>query len=274
MELRGTTGILTGASRGIGLYLATALARKGVNLALAARSEEDLLLTEKKLEGFGIKTITVPTDVNDRSALQNLVSRTEDELGPVDLLVNNAGIEKYEHFEAYDPDLIEAIYRTNLLAPAWLMRLVLPGMVKRRKGHIVNIASVAGKTAVPFNAIYSSSKHGLVGLSWSTREEMKPHGVGVSVICPGFVAEAGMYADWSRGSDPPKISKAVAPELVAAKTIEAIEKDKAEVIVAKGLVKVVDVFHAMSPAFTTALARRMGSYRYFEEEAIKKQGAK
>jgi short-subunit dehydrogenase len=243
-----------------------------VNLALAARSAEDLSLAEKRLEGFGIKTITVPTDVTDRGDLENLVLRTQDELGPVDLLINNAGIEKYDYYESYDPDLIESVYRTNLLAPAWLMRLVLPGMVERRRGHVVNIASAAGKTAVPFNAVYSSSKHGLVGLSWSVREEMKPHNVGVSVVCPGFVDEAGMSADWSQGTQPPAVSRAISANVVADKTIQAIEKNQAEVIVAKGLVKFVDVFHAISPAFTTALARRMGSYRYFEKEAIKRQG--
>jgi short-subunit dehydrogenase len=272
MELRGTTGILTGASRGIGLYLAEALAKKGVNLALAARSAEDLALAEKRLSGFGIKTITVPTDVNDRSALENLVSRTEAELGPVDLLVNNAGIEKYTPFDRYDVDLLEAIVKTNLIAPEILTRLVLPGMVSRKKGHVVNIASVAGKTAVPFNAVYSSSKHGLVGFSWSVREEMKPHNVGVSVVCPGYTEDAGMYADWSQGTKPPRVASTVSPTKVANKTIEAIEKNKAEVIVAAGLLKVVDVFHAISPGFTTALARATGSYRYLENEAVKRQG--
>ena len=272
MELKGTTGILTGASRGIGLFLAEALAKKGVNLALAARSAEDLALTQKRLEPFGVRTITVPTDVTDTADQENLVKRTEEELGPVDLLVNNAGIEKYTAFHEYDVELMESIYNTNLIAPARLTRLVLPGMVQRRKGHIVNIASAAGKTAVPFNAVYSSSKHGLVGFSWSVREEVKPQGVGVSVVCPGFVSDAGMYHDWSQGTKPPKTSQTVRPEKVAAKTIEAIEKDKAEVIVAGGLLKIVDVFHAVSPAFTTAFARKTGNYRYLENQAVKRQG--
>jgi short-subunit dehydrogenase len=272
MELNGTVGILTGASRGIGLYLAEALAKKGVNLALAARSAEDLALTQKKLEPYGVRTITVPTDITDRAALQNLVDRTTSELGPIDLLVNNAGIEKYRPFHEYDPDYMESVYETNLIAPAHLTRMALPGMVERRKGHVVNIASVAGKTAVPFNAIYSSSKHGLVGFSWSVREEVKPYGVGVSVVCPGFVSDAGMYHDWSQGTKPPKTSQTVRPQKVADKTIEAIEKDKAEVIVAGGLLKIVDIFHAVSPAFTTAFARKTGNYRYFEKQAVKRQG--
>jgi short-subunit dehydrogenase len=269
MKLEGSVAILTGASRGIGVYLAEALAAQGVHLALAARSEADLELTASKVERRGVRTLQVATDVTERADLQNLVERATAELGPVDLVVNNAGIEHYGKFETYDDDLMEQIYKTNVLAAQWLTKLALPGMIERKRGHIANIASVAGKTAVPYNSIYSSSKHALVGFSWSLREEMRKHGVGVSVICPGFVSGAGMFADWSKGAKPPKLTKTVTPEKVAAKTIEAIEKDKAEVIVAAGLVRFVDVFHALSPGFTTGLARRTGGYKFLENEAVR-----
>src|SRR5688572_20642916 len=119
MELRGTVGILTGASRGIGVYLAEALAQKGVDLALAARSAEDLETTAKSVRDLGVRVIAVPTDVTDRAALENLVSRTRDELGPVDILVNNAGIEHYDYFEEADLDRIESIIKTNLISAEW-----------------------------------------------------------------------------------------------------------------------------------------------------------
>jgi short-subunit dehydrogenase len=141
-------------------------------------------------------------------------------------------------------------------------------MVQRRRGHIVNIASVAGKTAVPYNAVYSSSKHGLVGFSWSLREEMKPLGVGVSVVCPGFVSDSGMFHHWSQGEKPPSVSRAVTPEKVGDAVVKAVEADKAEIIVARGLTKIVDITHAISPAFTTTIARRSGAYSFLKK-AIK-----
>ena len=269
MELRNSVAILTGASRGIGTHLAESLARRGVDIALAARSAGDLEKTAEVVRRVGARAITVPTDVTKLAELEELVRRAEVELGPVDLLVNNAGIERYAYYESSDVDSIDAIMRTNVIGPQILSRLVLPGMVERRRGHIVNISSVAGKTAVPFNVIYSSSKHALVGFSWSLREEMRRHNVGVSVVCPGFVSDAGMYHDWSGGTPPPKVAKTVSPAKVVEKTIEAIEKNKAEVVVAGGLLPWADIFAAFSPEIPAAIGRKSGSYDYLEKEARK-----
>jgi len=274
MELKNSVAIVTGASRGIGALLATGLAERGTDVALAARSAEDLEGVAERARAAGARVITVPTDVTARDDLQRLVERTNEELGPVDLLVNNAGIERYVRFHEADLDDISAILTTNLVAAEWLSRLVLPQMIARRHGHIVNMASVAGKTAVPFNTVYSSSKHGLVGFSWSLREEVKRHDIGVSAICPGFVSDTGMFHDWSQGERPPGLTRTVAPEKVVAKTLWAIEKNKAEVIVAPGLLKVVDVLHAASPALTTSLARLSGGYRFLEERGLKAWAAK
>lgn len=262
MELNNKVGILTGASRGLGARFAEGLARKGVHLALAARSEGELKETEERVRRFGVRTISVPTDVGKLNDLQTLVDRTTSELGPPDLLINNAGVERYAHFHEVDLDVIEKTLRVNVWAPEVLTRLVLVGMIERRTGHIVNIGSVAGKTAVPYNAIYSSSKHALVGFSWSLREELKPYGIGVSVVCPGFVSETGMFAHWSQGAKPPPLVKPVTPGKVVARLIDAIEKNKAEVIVARGLAKIVDVLHAISPELTTKVTRRGGAYKF------------
>jgi short-subunit dehydrogenase len=262
MELRNANCIVTGASRGIGAFLCRSLASRGANLALAARSAEELEKVAEGVRNLGVRAVVIPTDVSRRDDLVTLVEKAGADLGPIDVLINNAGVEKYGDFHQADPDLIEKVTRVNYIAPVTLARLVLPQMIERRRGHIVNISSVAGKTAVPYNVIYSGSKHALVGFSWSLREEVKPFGVGVSVVCPGFVSEAGMFADWSQGRKPPGLANMVSPQKVADKTIEAIEKDKAEVIVAGGLMKIVDVFHALSPAFTTNIARRSGAYRF------------
>lgn len=258
MELRGATGILTGASRGLGVELARALASKGVSLALAARGEEGLRKTAAELERLGVRTIVVPTDVTKTADLGTLVARTADELGPPNLLVNNAGIETIAPFATFDMDRIDAIVETNLTAAMKLTRLVLPGMIERGRGHVLNVSSASGKSGVPYYAVYGSTKHALVGFSWSLRTEVAQHGVGVSVLCPSFVSDTGMYADRSNNAKPPRSMATVTPQEVAAAAIRAIEKDKAEVVVARGITKVADVFYALSPELSMNVARRMG----------------
>lgn len=258
MELTGTTGILTGASRGLGVELARALASKGANLALAARDADGLRKTAAGLERLGVRTIVVPTDVTKIGDLERLVARTTDELGPPDLLVNNAGIETIAPFATFEIDRIDAIVETNLTAAMKLTRLVLPGMLERRRGHVLNVSSASGKGGVPYYSVYGSTKHALVGFSWSLRAEVGQHGVGVSVLCPSFVSGTGMYADRSNDAKPPRSLATVTPQEVAAGAIRAIEKDKAEVVVARGLAKVSDVFYALSPELSMNVARRMG----------------
>ncbi|HVM36750.1 MAG TPA: SDR family oxidoreductase [Actinomycetota bacterium] len=260
MQLNNTVGILTGASRGIGVHLAEHLARKGVDLALAARTEEGLTDTAERVRTVGVKAITVPTDVTKKSDLKRLVARAEAEVGPVDLVVNNAGIEHYDRFEEVDPRMIENIIHTNVLAAMLLTRYALPRMVERGRGHIVNMSSAAGKIAVPYNTTYSASKHALVGFSWSLREELRSYGIGVSVVCPGFVRNTGMATLTLGRDEPPKIAGAVDPEKVAEETLRAIEKNKPEVVIAGGLGKVADVFFAISPDLSATVARRGGLY--------------
>ena len=268
MRLNATVGILTGSSRGIGVYLAEALARKGVRLALAARSEDELNEVAERLRSLGADAIAIPTDVARREDLESLVERTTAELGPPDVLVNNAGIERYADFHTYELDTIEKIIRVNLVAAEVLARLVVPGMIDRGRGHIVNISSVAGKSAVPYNAVYSSTKHALVGFSWSLREELKPYGIGVSVVCPGFV-RAGMFADWSGGMEPSRLTRSVSPERVANATVEAIERDKADVVVGSALLRISDVVHAASPSLAGWIGRKSGAYRFLRSATDK-----
>jgi short-subunit dehydrogenase len=135
------------------------------------------------------------------------------------------------------------------------------------KGHIVNIASLAGKTAVPYNAVYSASKHAVVGLSWSLREELRPFGIGVSVVCPGFVEDTGMFASRGANDRVPKLVGTVPPKKVVDETIKSIRKNRAEVIVAPPLSRTVDVLEAISPDFATAIPRRTGFYDFLAKES-------
>lgn len=264
MQLRGTVGVLTGASRGLGVVIAEHLARAGVDLALAARGESELQEQAERLRALGVRAIAVPTDVTRPDDLERLVEQTEAELGPVDLLVNNAGIERYRLFEDYALDEIEAIVKTNLVAAQWLTRLVLPGMIARRRGHIVNVASAAGKIGEPYNLNYCASKHGMVGFTWGLRAEMRARrtGVSASVVCPTFVSGQGMFHDWSKGAKPPLLAGVTTPDKVARAVVRAVEKDKAEIIVAPGLGPLVDVVHALSPDLGAAILGSAGVYRF------------
>lgn len=266
MKLNGTVGIITGASSGINGRLAERLAQRGVKIALAARTADELERRAAEIRAQGGQAIAIPTDVTDNDALHELISRTEVAFGPVDLLVNGAGIERVIPFQHIDATDIASIIATNITAIEALTRFVIPGMIERRKGHVVNISSAAAKTAYPFNTVNASTKHALVGFSWSLREELAPHGIGVSVVCPGFVQDVGLSARWSVGK-PPSIAGSVPVEKVADATIRLIERNRAEVIVSPGLGKTVDVFHAISPALSTWVARRGGLYRYLEREA-------
>jgi uncharacterized protein len=266
MELNGKVGIITGASRGINARVAEVLADKGVRLALAARSEDELERRAGEIRARGGEAIAMPTDVTDRAALERLIARTEEELGPIDLLVNGAGIERVVEFRHSDPADIASIIATNVVAIETLTRLVVPGMVDRGRGHVVNLASAAAKTAYPYNTVNASSKHAVVGFSWSLREELRPHGIGVSAVCPGFVSDVGLSSRFWVGK-PPGIAGSVSADKVAKATVKVIERDRPEVIVSPGLGKLVDVFHAISPGLSTWVARRGGLYGYLEREA-------
>jgi short-subunit dehydrogenase len=270
MDLNRKVSILTGASRGLGVSIAEGLARKGADLVLAARSAEDLDKTAERIRGLGARALTVPTDVTKKSDLKNLVKKTEAEFGRVDVLINNAGVESIAVFHQQEAAEIESIIRTNVISLELLTRLVVPQMVARRSGHVVNIASLAGKTAVPYNTVYSSSKHAVIGFSLSLREELADHGVGVSVICPSFVSDAGMFADWSVGEDPPKLAPTVTPEAVSDAVVKSIEKNRSEIVVAKGLSKVADVAHAISPTLTARTQKAFGVTDFLKDRADRK----
>lgn len=232
-ELKGANAILTGASRGLGVLIAHALAGEGVNLALAARSADALEKVRGDVGAAGVKAVSIPTDVADRSQLDALVETAERELGPTDILVNNAGIEATYPYEEYPSSEITQLLEVNLTAPMLLTRMVLPGMLDRGRGHIVNVASLAGKGGFPCQAPYAASKAALVIFTHTLRAELVDSPVGCSVICPGFVADEGMYADMVRdtGVKASRLLGESKPEAVAEAVVKAIKRDASELIV-------------------------------------------
>lgn len=270
MELRDSVAIVTGASRGIGVHIADALARRGSHLALAARSEPELEAVAERLRSRGVKVISVATDVSDRAALERLVERTSVELGPVDVLVNNAGLEIAGYSHELDLDRIDYVVNVNLTSLIQLSRLVLPIMIERRRGHICNIASAAGLVARPYATVYSATKHGVVGFSWSLRAEVAPHNVEVSVICPSYVSDVGMFADRSSAlgaGKPPPALRTVTPTKVAEETIRSIERNRAQSVVGPLLMKIGGPVHSIAPDLGIGVGRRSGLYRFIKKEA-------
>lgn len=187
-SLKSKVVLITGASRGIGVEIARAFARQHSDIAITARSEDELEKVRIEIEAMGARCIAVPSDVSHLASLKRLIAEVERGLGAVDILVNNAAAgELILDFDKIAPEDIEQVFRVNVLGVAWLTQLVLPSMIAKGEGHIVNISSNAGLIGVPYNAVYSSTKHALVGLSRSLRGELAETGVGVSVICPTFV---------------------------------------------------------------------------------------
>jgi short-subunit dehydrogenase len=269
-DLRGTNAIVTGASRGIGVHIARALADEGVNLSLAARSETELEQVRLEMEGLGVRAIATVCDVAIADDRARLLSRTEADLGPIDILINNAGIERIRRFEdAAETDFTETL-AINLEAPILLTHAVVPGMLQRGRGHVVNIASGAGKVGVAYGTSYCASKHGLVGFTHALRAEYERSPVGFSVVCPGFVTDVGMYDRWEQqGVKAPRIAGSSKPEKVASVTVDCIRTNRAEVIVNTPPVRPLVVLANVIPSVTPKLLRWFGYTGTFEEVMAK-----
>lgn len=264
-NLRGATAIVTGASRGIGVYIARALAKEGVNLALAARSLDELEQVRVEMEGFGVRAIAVQCDVVKASDRADLISRTEAEFGAIDILINNAGIERVARFDqALESDIVDTL-TINLQSPMLLTRAIVPGMLARNRGHVVNIASGAGKVGVAYGSSYCASKHGLVGFTNALRSEYRGRAVGFSVVCPGFVTEAGMYDRWDKnGIRAPWIAGTSTPEKVAEVTVRCIKRNKAEVTVNTPPIRPLIVLANIAPSIVPGMLHLLGYSKVFE----------
>ncbi len=266
IDLHGKNALITGASRGLGVYIAKALAARGANVALAARSADGLEATRAACAGQGVRAVALACDVTSRDELRRLVASTEAALGPIDILVNNAGIEVTASLGDFDFDQIDDVVRTNLSAPIALTKIVLPAMLQRRHGAIVNIASMAGKAGVPHNSIYAASKHGLCGFTESLNYELDGTGVHAGVVCPGFVADAGMWAD--HGGRAPAMLREVAPQKVADGVLRVIA-GAPEVLVNAGPVRPLLALGAIAPGMKKAVLKRMGLMRLMRGEAAR-----
>jgi 3-oxoacyl-[acyl-carrier protein] reductase len=187
-QLKGKVALITGASRGIGFAIARSLGRMGASVSVCARDAKRLESAANELKGEGITVFATPADVTRADQIASLVRGTEQTLGPVEILVNNAGVGYFGPVQEASEANWDAVLDTNLKSVFLISKAIAPGMIGRRSGHIVNIASLAGKNAFANGGIYCASKWGLIGLTQCMAEDLRAHGIRVSVVCPGSVA--------------------------------------------------------------------------------------
>ena len=255
-NLKGKSVLVTGASRGIGSYIVNTLAKEGLNIICVARSEDELNKAKLKVEELGSSAHVFPFDLQNIRLIPELINDIRSEIGEIDILVNNAGIEMYRKYGDYSARELNSILAVNLHAPMELTRLLLPGMLDRGAGHVVNVASLAGCKGVAYNSIYSATKAGMIMWSEGLRQELKGTGVGVSTIKPGYISEAGMFHN--SGQDAPKLLGTSPPQAVADAVIRAIKGNKAEIIVNKGPIKPLLALNVFTPVFGDSVVRWFG----------------
>jgi 3-oxoacyl-[acyl-carrier protein] reductase len=203
--LEGKVALITGGSRGIGLAIARRLGSMGAKLSLCAREAKRLEKAADELRAEVAGVFAAAVDVRDGDAIAAFVQSTEKTLGPIEILVNNAGIGYFGPTHEAAEENWDSVLDTNLKSVFLMSKAVAPGMIQRKSGHIINIASLAGKNAFANGGIYCASKWGLMGLTECMAEDLRAYGIRVSAICPGSVV-----TDFSplRKKDPSKMLQA------------------------------------------------------------------
>jgi 3-oxoacyl-[acyl-carrier protein] reductase len=221
MELTDRVVLVTGAGRGIGRAIACAFAAEGAQIALQGKTKKNLEKVQRELKGTGVKSALLPGDVSDEGVVARCVAAAEQQLGPIDVLVNNAGIFATGPIDRMDALVFDRVLAVNLRGPFLLSRAVLPGMKSRRRGHIVNIASTAGRRGFPGGTAYCASKFGLVGLSEAMRYDVRAFDVRVTCVFPSSVA-----TDLAREHDASlNQARAIQPEDVAHAVVALVKMD-------------------------------------------------
>ena len=249
MEVRGARVLLTGASGGIGPIIARGLADRGARLVLSGRREEVLSALAADLHAA-----VLVADLADPAAPERLAR----EVGEVDVFVSNAALPADGSVDDYSPEQIDRALDVNLRAPIFLARALVPGMVARRRGHVVLMASIGGIATTPGSALYSATKFGVRGFGLALRQDLRGTGVGVTLIHPAFVDEAGMFAE--SGVKLPPGATTVSPRDVAGAVARAIERGPAEIMIAPLLLRIGTYLAGLAPAPVAAVSRRLGAY--------------
>lgn len=248
MQIFGSTVLLTGATGGIGYAIAKSVVDRGGRLIVTGR-RGDLL---KQLE----------TEFDARALIVDLaeaddVARLAREAGEVDILIANAALPASGTLDSFTVNEIDRALDVNLRAPMVLAHELAPAMTAKGRGHLLFMSSLLGKAAMSGTSVYSATKYGLRGFASSLRADLRDTGVGVSVVFPGVVREAGMFADAK--VDVPRGTGTSSPDEVAGAVVSAIEKNRGEVDVAPLPVRAVSMIAGIAPEFAAGFTRRIGA---------------
>jgi short-subunit dehydrogenase len=246
MDLDSRKVLLTGATGGLGRAIAKALASRGAKLVLSSRKAEELDQLAAALPGAAHTTIV--SDLAEEGAALALLEQA----GDIDVLVANAGLPASGRLDSFSQDEIGRALRVNLEAPVRMTRELLPGWRQRGSGHFVFISSISGFATMPRASLYAATKFGLRGFALNLREDLRGSGVGVSVITPGAIREAGMFAE--SGAAPPPGLGTGTPEQVASAVVRAIEHNKSEISVAPARQRALARFAMLAPEISGRLA--------------------
>jgi short-subunit dehydrogenase len=263
VQLGGARALVTGATGGIGDAIARALHARGAHVLVSGRRQEAL---DEIAGRLGERSEALVADL----AKHDAPSRLADAAGAVDVLVANAGLPASGRVEDFSPDEIDRALDVNLRAPVQLTRALLPGMLARGRGHVVFVSSLSGKTGSPRSGIYSATKFGLRGFAAGLREDVEAKGIGVTVVFPGFVRDAGLFAE-SGVRLPPWVGTRT-PEQVAAAVVRGIEHDRAELDVAPLGLRIGTRLAGLAPLTAARVQRRLGSERIADALAEAQRG--
>jgi short-subunit dehydrogenase len=255
VELQGNRVLLSGATGGLGRAIAAALAEEGAALVLSSRSKEELEELARSLPGGARRHKTVVADLSKQGAAEKLVR----DAGDLDVLVANAGLPGTGKVEQEPKSELTRTLRVNLEAPMLMAREIIPALVEKGEGQIVFIGSLNGKAATPFTSVYCATKFGLRGFALALREDLHPKGVGVSHVMPGFIREAGMFAE--SGAKPPPGLGTTTPEKVGEAVVTAIRHDRAEVEPATRRLRIATGIAHRHPELAARIQRRGGAER-------------
>jgi short-subunit dehydrogenase len=244
--------------------MARAFANRGVRLALSAFPGLELPELRKEVEGRCAAVFSSAYDLRDPAQRSQLLDEVTNAFGRIDILINNAGVEFTAAYHELPEERLKEILSVNLEAPMFLSRQVLPGMLSRKCGHIVNISSLAGKSGPAYQEPYAATKAALVAFTASLRATYRGTGVSASVVIPGFV-EAGIYASLKQrtGCSAPPLLGATTPQRVASAVLRSIEKNLPEVIVNPLPVRPLLALNAMFPSLGEWVINQMGGNAFF-----------
>lgn len=267
-ELRGKNAILTGANGGLGIHLAHALAREGVHLLLVGYPGLGLEDLQREVSKLGSSAHTLVADLATRGGRESVIKSALAKLGTVELLVNNAGVEHNSIYHELAPESLREIIAVNLEAPMNLAHQILPHMLQRGIGHIVNLSSLAGKSGPAMQEPYAATKAALSAFTLSLRSSYRGTGVSASTITPGFI-ETGIYTRLKEqsGRSAPFLLGACPPERVCRAVLHAVRHDSPEIILNRFPIRPALALSVLFPRFGEWLVRSIGVHAFFRHVA-------